>query len=65
MAQRPIFLAKSAPHFYEEKIIEFKFFNGFSAVQKRKSIHSLHESAKALGYKNILEVSTKSGLEIG
>jgi len=65
MADRPIFISTGKPNLVEEKMIEFKFFNGFSVTQKAKSIHSLHESAKVLGYHKILEVSTKSGSEIG
>ncbi|MEO1954465.1 MAG: hypothetical protein ABGW74_07155 [Campylobacterales bacterium] len=65
MAKRPIFIPLGKPHLIEEKLIEFKYFNGFSITQKSKSINSLHQSAKEYGYKNILEVSTKSGLQIG
>ena len=65
MAKRPIFIATNNKHLVEEKMIDFKFYNGFSLMQKAKSIESLHNSAKDLGYKNILEVSTKSGLKIG
>ncbi len=65
MANRPIFISTGKPNLVEEKMIEFKFFNGFSVTQKAKSIQSLHESSKALGYEKILEVSTKSGSEIG
>jgi len=65
MATRPIFLSVGKAKLVEEQIIEFKFFNGFSITQKAKSIQSLHDAAKDLGYENILEVSTKSGSEIG
>jgi len=65
MANRPIFVSTGKPKLFEKKMIEFKFFNGFSMTQKAKSIQSLHESAKKSGYDNILEVSTKSGSEIG
>jgi hypothetical protein len=65
MANRPIFIATGKSKLFEEKMIEFKFFNGFSITQKAKSIQSLHASAKVQGYENILEVSTKSGSEIG
>jgi hypothetical protein len=65
MAVRPIFLSVGKPQLVEEKSIEFKYFNGFSVTQKAKSINSLHQSAKELGHRNILEVSTKSGLQIG
>jgi len=65
MAQRPIFIIKNSKPFFEEKNIEFKFYNGFSITQKSKSIKSLHDSAKEQGLDNILEVSTKSDSKIG
>ena len=65
MANRPIFIATGKPDLFEEKMIEFKYHNGFSVTQKAKSIQSLHQSAAALGYERILEVSTKSGSELG
>ena len=64
MAKRPIFLTHPIKLF-EEKEIDFQFFNGFSITQKAKSIKSLHQSANHQGITNILEVSTKSNLKIG
>jgi len=66
MANRPIFVVNTnSKKLFDEISIEFKFFNGFSVSQKGKSIDSLHNSAKKDGYKNILEVSTKSDTELG
>ncbi len=66
MANRPIFLSTNNPKkLFEEKNIEFKFFNGFSVSQKSKSIISLHQSAKQQGITKVLEVSTKSDSKIG
>ena len=66
MANRPIFMATNKKEkLVEEKSVEFKFYNGFSIIQKSKSINSLHESAKELGIDKILEVSTKSDTKIG
>jgi len=66
MAIRPIFLTTNNPkRLFEEKSIEFKFYNGFSITQKAKSIVSLHSSARKEGIDKILEVSTKSDSEIG
>lgn len=66
MANRPLFIAtNNSKNLFEEKNVEFKFYNGFSITQKAKSIQSLHESAKELGMDNILEVSTKSDSKIG
>lgn len=66
MANRPIFLATdNKDKLFEEKNIDFKFYNGFAIIQKAKSIDSLHKSAKKLGINKILEVSTKSDSKIG
>ncbi|MAD41913.1 MAG: hypothetical protein CL623_05925 [Arcobacter sp.] len=66
MANRPIFsVSNNKRELFKETGIEFKFYNGFSVSQKSKSIISLHESAKKIGYNNILEVSTKSDNELG
>jgi len=66
MAKRPIFTASEDPKFlYIEKEIEFEWFAGLSISQKQKSVNSLHNSAKLLGYDKILEVSTKSEHSIG
>jgi hypothetical protein len=66
MANRPIFISTdNKDYLFEERNIEFKFFNGFSMMQKAKSINSLHDSAKTDGYTKILEVSTKSDSKIG
>jgi len=66
MANRPIFIATNKREkLFEERNVEFKFYNGFSITQKAKSINSLHNSAKVAGYTKILEVSTKSDSKIG
>jgi hypothetical protein len=66
MANRPIFTTTNNPKkLFEEKDIEFQFFNGFSLSQKSKSILSLHKNAKEHGIENILEVSTKSDSTLG
>lgn len=66
MASRPIFVINdNKKEFFKEVNIEFTFYSGFSVTQKSKSIQSLHENAKKLGYKNILEVSTKSDNKLG
>ena len=66
MANRPIFIATENPkELFEEKGIEFQFYNGFAITQKSKSIKSLHASAKDIGISDILEVSTKSDSKIG
>lgn len=66
MAIRPIFLATNdKKNLFNEVEVDFKFYSGFAVTQKAKSINSLHESSKKLGYKNILEVSTKSDNKLG
>ena len=66
MATRPIFISmKNKMELAKEVNIEFKYYNGFSTVQKSRSITSLHSSANKDGYKKILEVSTKSEHKLG
>lgn len=66
MAIRPVYVSKTEFPYYEEKKIEFKYFNGFSVTQKQKSFLSLHEAFLNKNYdKKILEVSTKSNEKIG
>lgn len=66
MAQRPVFLPINVAPFVKTEIVEFKFFNGFSAAQKKRSIESLHEAFLA---KNpdlrLLEISSKSEVPLG
>lgn len=68
MAQRPVFLPgdplRGAP--VRTVMVEFTWFPGMAASQKRKSISSLHEAAQAaLGVKRILEISSKSEDRLG
>lgn len=66
MANRPIFVSNSnIKHLFKEINIDFTFFGGFAVSQKSKSIQSLHQNAKTIGYDNILEVSTKSNNKLG
>lgn len=65
MAKRMYFVI-SNNLIYEEKTIEFKYFNGFAVSQKQKSIVSLHEAIlENDNNADILEVSSKSLNEIG
>jgi len=66
MAIRPIFIPSiGTKELFKEENIEFKYYNGFAVSQKQKCIKSLHVIAQDKGYKNILEVSTKSDSLIG
>lgn len=64
MALRPVFLSKTSDVKIEN--INFKWYPGFSVSQKKKSVNSLHsEIEKIYPHYKILEVSSKSGLEVG
>jgi len=70
MAIRPIFIATSNSEKYVNEVdIEFIWFAGMSKSQKQKSIISLHEVSlerkEELKFKNILEISSKSKIELG
>lgn len=66
MANRPVFFITANKPFYDEKNIEFKYYNGFSTKQKRCCINSLHESTKLqFPDAEILEISTKSETPLG
>lgn len=61
MATRPLFIPSlDTKELFKEESIEFEYYNGFAVSQKQKCIKSLHVNANDKGYKNILEVSTKS-----
>ena len=67
MAKRPIFLYSDKPDSLIEKIqVEFKWHPGLAVSQKQKSIESLHNAAQEqLGLNNILEISSKSKVDLG
>ena len=66
MAIRPVFQIGDGKNSLIEQInIEFEFHNGMAVSQKQKSINSLHKAAKDVGINHILEVSTKSEVELG
>jgi hypothetical protein len=66
MAYRPIFIPVMEGNcFVETRLIEFKYFNGFSVSQKQKSIESLHDKAKEGNELTILEISSKSKSDLG
>ncbi len=66
MAKRPVFIISDRPPYYKECLVEFTYHSGFSEVQKRKSIKSLHEAFTITdpGY-SIIEISSKSDNPIG
>lgn len=66
MASRPVFVPVSNDEIgVTEKLIEFKWFPGMAVVQKQKSIESLHEAARNNGVSSLLEISSKSKIELG
>ena len=66
MAIRPVFVpAEKGDLLVHEILIEFRWHPGMAPSQKKKNIVELHLAAKRKGYNNLLEISTKSGIELG
>lgn len=66
MAERPIFVPLTeGRRLFVEVPIDFRWHPGMAPSQKRKNVEELHEAAKKRGLNNLLEVSSKSELEIG
>ena len=65
MATRPLFVPEDCGVGGREESIKFQWFPGMAASQKKKSINALHDSANAIGYKKVLEISSKSDEELG
>src|SRR5438045_2323692 len=66
MAERPIFVpSPDRPELVKEVFFSLRWNPGFAVAQKEKNIKALHEAAAAAGYRNILEVSTKSDRQRG
>jgi len=67
MANRPVYVPKTNSKLPGVDIydVDFKWHPGMSKSQKQKSILSLHESAQNQGISSILEISSKSDVELG
>lgn len=65
MASRPIFITLKSSLGVKKINIDFTWSAGMSKVQKQKSIDSLHSEANKQGINNILEISSKSKLDLG
>ncbi|MYH58278.1 MAG: hypothetical protein F4145_09830 [Boseongicola sp. SB0675_bin_26] len=66
MASRPVFLPSyHGKALVEERSFDFSWASGFSEVQKKKNIMSLHKKAMRNGIQRILEISSKSEEELG
>mgnify|MGYP007070238309 CR=1 FL=1 len=66
MAERPVYVSTENAPYVKTENIAFQFFNGFSDVQKMRSIESLHAAflAKNLDLR-LLEISSKSAVPLG
>jgi len=66
MAERPAFIPwATGLELVRELHFDFIWNPGFASVQKKKNIAALHRAAAAQGYSPLLEVSTKSDVELG
>ena len=66
MAERPIFVSvPDSPELVREVFFQIKWHSGFATTQKEKNIKELHEAAERRGFRNLLEISSKSSSERG
>ena len=66
MAERPIFVSlPDSGELVKEIFFQMRWHSGFARVQKEKNIDELHAAAAMDGYRNLLEISTKSKSERG
>ena len=66
MAERPIFVAMpNGDELVKEIFFQIHWHSGFARVQKEKNIEELHVAAALAGYRDLLEISTKSKSERG
>ncbi|GHC25369.1 hypothetical protein GCM10010082_17790 [Kushneria pakistanensis] len=66
MAKRPVFVSgQKIGGSVKRYFFDFEWSPGFSETQKRKNINKLHEAAYLNGFRNLLEISTKSESSLG
>lgn len=66
MASRPVFIPTVAgAQLAQERSFEFNWSSGFAESQKKKNVIALHSAAKRAGIEKLLEISTKSDVEVG
>lgn len=66
MAQRPIFIPQaSGPSLVRVEPVEFVWYPGLSAAQKKRNVAALHQAAAAQGIGPLLEISSKSEEPVG
>lgn len=66
MAERPVFVPNArGRRLVIEVPVSFTWHAGMSATQKKRNVSALHDSARQRGLNDLLEISSKSDLEIG
>ena len=66
MAERPVFIPVNEESRLVEAIsVSFTWNKGMAPSQKMKNVDALHKAASELGHAPLLEVSTKSKVELG
>lgn len=66
MAERPVFVpTEKGRRLFVEVPVDFRWHPGMAPSQKKKNVEELHQAAKMRGLNNLLEVSSKSDMEIG
>lgn len=66
MASRPVFLpTEEGPLLVKELHFDFPWASGFAEVQKKKNVVALHAAAHRAGIDDLLEISSKSEIEVG
>lgn len=66
MAERPVFVPlETGSQLVQEVSVRFQWHAGLAASQKKKSVQELHLAAAEIGLFPLLEISSKSELEVG
>ncbi|MGL5901298.1 MAG: DarT1-associated NADAR antitoxin family protein, partial [Cetobacterium sp.] len=66
MAKKKYFIANLDKGIVEEKLIDYTFSPGFALKNKQKNILAVHEAINIKeGSKNILDISSRSTIELG
>ena len=66
MAERPVFVpSMTGSQLVQEVPIRFPWHPGLAPSQKKKNVVELHQAARARGLGPLLEISSKSELEVG
>jgi len=65
MAVRPVFVCDLTNEYFKSIDVEFVYYPGFSVAQKQRCINSLHKSFVEQYDGKIIEISSKSSLDLG